>query len=109
MGWRINCVKNEPEISEECAEELIPLLSGEYGFEEADEILEDGKLYFDCDHMEHMDYVWFDGVADVLNKHKVKGDICFTSNEGDNAGQSWGYRFDGNGNMVEVTAETTWG
>src|SRR5579863_3880705 len=65
-------------------------------------IINDGKLVFNYDHMEHMDYVWESEVLEVLCKYEVSGDICFTSHDGDNAGQEWGYRFDGHGGQVDL-------
>ena len=60
----------------------------------------DGTLRFHGDHMEHMDYVW--SIKDILCRHKVKGDIAFSSSDGDNAGTAWCYRFDGEGNCEEL-------
>jgi hypothetical protein len=123
MGWRINEVKNEVVINKEIAYEL-------FGHEDAcivwdfgepvseDDIMDYGvaftdqdgatRLHFNCDHMEHMDFLHMEWVQDILKKHKVKGDICFSSDDGDNAGDAWGYRFDGEGGMVLLTAERTW-
>lgn len=69
----------------------------EYYFEQYE-----GKyhLMFLDDHMEHMDYVW--QIEKELKKIKVEGDITFSSLDGDNAGKSWGYRFDGNGGMKKL-------
>jgi hypothetical protein len=51
------------------------------------------------DYMEHMDYLGDPDIRAVLRAHKVKGEIVFCSLEG-NAGQAWGYRFDGKGGCV---------
>ena len=118
MGWNIKCVKNSVKINsqiatalyncgapvcfswqEECAVDW-PLLPA---------IIYDGELVFNPDHQEHMDYVWQKEVMQVLKDFKIKGDICFSSDEGDNKGQRWGYRFDGEGGMVELIGKkTTW-
>lgn len=58
------------------------------------------SLYFDPDHMEHMDYI--PEFLKELKSLKIKGDITFGSEEGDNAGSYWGYRFDGNGGMKNL-------
>jgi hypothetical protein len=120
MGWHINEVKNEVVITKELAKELFDTL-GRWDFGDPvteNDILDYGvaftdsdgslKLYFNSDDMEHMDYIWEDEAQEILKKHKVKGDICFSSDDGDNAGESWGYRFDGNGGMVRLTAERKW-
>ena len=54
-------------------------------------------LMFISDHMEHMDYLWNESIINKLKEMKVKGDITFGSLDGDNAGDNWGYRFDGKG------------
>jgi hypothetical protein len=116
MGWHINLVKNTVVITEQLAKELFEKANdGRWDFGEPvtdSDILDRGvafkdkdgtlKLYFDNDHMEHMDYLHDEDVQAVLKRHKVKGDVCFSSDDGDNAGSSWGYRFDGKGGMVEL-------
>lgn len=76
-----------------------------------DEVTYKDKLSFNSDHAEHMDYLaneYGQKIIAVLNKHQVRGDICFGSLEGDNAGCFWGYRFDGKGNMKELTGKIVW-
>lgn len=74
-----------------------------------EEVTCDSKLSFNIDHMEWMDYIAnSEEIKTTLKKHKVKGDICFGSLEGDNAGSFWGYRFDGKGGMKTLTGELTW-
>ncbi len=109
MGWHIALTKNDVEISSKCAKDLFEAQSydGER-WSELEYVTEDGKLAFDPDMMEHMDYLYDEDVQKVLKRHKVKGDICFTSVEGDNAGQSWGYRFDGKGGMTELAGDTVY-
>lgn len=110
MGWNIALTKNDVEISPKCAKDLFEAQSYEgERWSELEYVTEDGKLAFDPDMMEHMDYLDDEDVQKVLKHHKVKGDICFTSVEGDNAGQSWGYRFDGKGGMVELAGATSYG
>lgn len=120
MGWHIHEVKNDVVINKKIARELFDtlkrwdfgdpvtehdILDGGVAFTDSDGTL---KLYFNSDDMEHMDFVWEEKAQEILKKHKVKGDICFSSGEGDNAGGAWGYRFDGNGGMVKLVAETQW-
>ncbi len=44
----------------------------------------------------------------ILCNHKVKGDICFGSLEGDNAGSFWGYRFNGKGQLQKLEGTLVW-
>lgn len=90
MGWYLD--KNTVKINSGAALDLY----------NCGGIIYNGKLVFNPDHMEHMDYVCQPKVLAVLKKHKVRGDICFSSNEGDNKGQKWGYHFDGEGGMTKL-------
>lgn len=89
MGWRINLVKNDLPLTP-AAEADINKLDDEHGV--AAKAI-DGKLYFNPGHLEWMDYVWEDEVDAVLKKHKVNGEVLFSSSDGDNAGKAWGYRY----------------
>lgn len=109
VGWHINLEKNTVKITSavalelyKCGAQVCFAWEDECNFPMLEGIIYDGKLVFNSDHMEHMDYVWEDAIQEVLKKHRVKGDICFSSNDGDNRGQKWGYRFDGEGGMVEL-------
>jgi hypothetical protein len=87
-------------------------VADKYGWEDARDVIAENSevgasLCFDSDHMEHMDFVWQKPIQKILKKHKVKGDICFSSDDGDNRGQSWGYRFDGKGGMVALKGART--
>lgn len=109
MSWSINLLKNEPRISASCAQDLLNAqeYDGEV-WDGLDYVTEDGKLHFNGDHMEHMDYLEVHRkLVDILKKHQVSGDICFGSEEGDNAGSYWGYRFDGNGGMQRLRGVVT--
>jgi hypothetical protein len=105
--WSIAVTENTVKISKKCADELFACQSygGEiwYGREA---VTYQGKLCFNEDHMEHMDFLSHnEKIRAILKKHKVKGDICFGSLEGDNAGSFWGYRFDGRGGMQELVGQ----
>lgn len=115
MSWRIALVKNEPVISKNCALDLfmaqlhLPEETGDVWNDE-DEVTYNGKLAFNSDHREHMDFLHDDdcGLADILCKHKVKGDICFADTEAHTEGRFWGYRFDGNGGMKRLRGRLVW-
>lgn len=104
MGWHINLVKNDVRINATIATELKITLV--YGYD-ASVVCRGGTYYlnFDSDHMEHMDFLSHLSIQKLLKRHKVKGDVCFASYEGDNKGKSWGYRFDGKGGMVKLVGE----
>lgn len=98
MSWSIALLENTVEVSAKIAEELVKAQSykGEFwsnGFE----VTYKGKLYFNPDHSEHMDFLTDEKLLEVLTKNKVEGRICFASLEGDNRGEFWGYEFDGKG------------
>lgn len=111
MGWYINECVNTVEISEECAKDIHR--TDPYRWDSVNDVFwtnRDGcnVLNFVSDDMEHMDFVSDPSVQQILKKHKVKGDICFASEDGDNAGDAWGYRFDGMGGMKLLVAERVW-
>jgi len=110
MGWQINLVKNTLTIPEAAVADLKKLKAYELPWiqDEDWEILdEDGHLQFESDHMEHMDYMWDEGLWKVLKKYKVNGEVVFNSFEGDNRGSAWGYRFkDGTLTHLEGKAST---
>lgn len=109
MGWYINLVTNEVKITEKCAKAVLKVLQGEGTFETLDDVWHHKKLRFHEDHLEWMDYLrTHDDIIGVLQKHKVSGDICFSSNDGDNAGEAWGYRFDGQGGFTALTGRLQW-
>jgi hypothetical protein len=102
--WSISVCKNDVKVTVACAKELFK--SQAYEDElwyDLDDVADKGKLMFNSDHMEHMDYLAsHDKMVKILCKHKVKGDICFGSLDGDNAGSFWGYRFDGKGKVKDL-------
>jgi hypothetical protein len=117
--WQIACIKNEVEINKKIAKALLKCEDdGLYYWDQECDPLDwnvgfadrDGKyrLYFNEDQCEHMDFVGEEEVQKVLCKNKVKGDICFGSLEGDNAGRFWGYRFDGKGGYKRLKAVIAW-
>ncbi len=112
MGWRIGIIKNTVEISKKCARALFKAQSpkGEI-WNELEDVTYKGKLSFNDDHGEWMDFLGSgnnEKFIGVLKKHEAMGDICFGSLEGDNAGSFWGYRFDGKGGMQKLIGEVTY-
>ena len=115
MGWSISVAVNEPKITKKCAAAIFKATSyeadgekGNYIFDDLAEVTEEGRLKFDDDYFEHMDYLDNPDIQKALKNNKIKGDICFSSGEGDNAGSHWGYRFDGKGGMVELKGTVQW-
>src|ERR1700722_19588905 len=105
MGWNICLIKNEVAISAACAEALFK--AQEYKNEiwwNAKGVTNGGKLSFNYDHKEHMDYLDKEHIQEVLKEHKVQGIILFCCADGEFAGYVWGYEFDGLGGMVEHRA-----
>lgn len=115
--WQIGNVDNEVEFTREQALRLakestyVRLLYGnvldstlsdddilsQY-FDHSDDLY---YLLFNKDHYEHMDYV--SNIVPMLEQLQVSGDITFGSLEGDNEGEFWGYRFNGEQPMTRLT------
>lgn len=94
MGWHINEVENTVVVPQECKKRIFRLGEPEGFFWDEENVLDDeGHLMFDADCMEHMDYVWFPAILEVLLEAQVNGRIVFNSTEGDNAGEWWSYTF----------------
>lgn len=115
--WTIHEIKNTVEVSEECVKDLFEADAFTYEgedtpyherFDHISYVSYNGKLTFNTDDNEHMDYIWEDRYQNVLKKHKVQGDICFADLEGDNRGTFWGYRFNGEGGMVKLKGHVEW-
>ena len=104
MGWHINLDENTLSLTKAQFKGLAEILCGEFGMD-VDETLEiisetAPLLGFDYDAMEHMDYLHDPDVQSYLCTQKVKGIVCFSSNDGDNKGTYWSYTFDGAGNCT---------
>lgn len=104
MSWSIHLDVNTVTITDECAQDLFDE-DPRHWDNELEYVRDGDTMFFNDDHSEHMDCV--DMFADVLLKHKVNGDICFMSAEGDNAGSAWGYRFR-DGVMTTLSGVTTY-
>lgn len=100
MAWTIGLISNTVTISEACEQELQQFADNL----SLDSMVLEGKLFFDRDHYEHMDYLKNPPVLETLAKHKVNGEITFGSLEGDNSGRFWGYRFQ-DGKLTKLVGE----
>lgn len=105
MGWSIGVIRNDVKITKACGKELQAWLKDTLG--EFDVYL-DGKIDFNEDWGESMDFLFYEEAQDILRKYKVKGDICFGSLEGDNAGKFWGYRFNGKDPVTYLTGSVAY-
>jgi hypothetical protein len=110
MGWNIDLDVNTLKFpSREAAEEVVSW-GDENGFcwnpvEDVDGWLVD---FDDQDAMEHMDILWDENIQEIILRHGAVGDICFSSSEGDDAGEEWGYRFTKNGEVKKLSSERKW-
>lgn len=110
MSWSIALLENSVAISKDVAQEIFLTdgHGGEHNWASPDDVCDRGKLYFNPDDDEHMDFMWDEKIIEVLKKYKVEGRICFGSLEGDNRGEFWGYEFDGKGNMEKLKGYVAW-
>lgn len=110
--WSTECLVNTVNIPNECKHDLFDEAQDyeEELWNDLDEVTdENGRLSFNPDHMESMDYLGtHDKALAILKRYKVEGDVCFGSLEGDNAGSFWGYRFDGKGGMQYLKGCLVW-
>lgn len=116
MSWRVSVLKNTLRVDVAALDELrsvddvvIDVYQDDYDFEERSVADKDGRttLYFDEDHMEHIDWLWNDGVAEILTRHNAEGEVLFGQVEGDGGPRFWGYRFDRSG-MKKLHGEIAW-
>jgi hypothetical protein len=122
MGWSIELLENNLKVPKKDRKEVIKAIrkldldahweykDEEYTDGEYDKyfINEDGYLYFNSDHQEHMDWLCDERVQAIIKKTKAIGSVKFGSLEGDNRGSFWGYFFDGKGGMKSLVGEVTW-
>jgi hypothetical protein len=91
MAWSIGVILNTLVVPEDVQDKLIDLVEPEgHNID-----ICDGKIEFDYDAMEHMDFLWDDEVQVLLESANSHGVVVFGSVEGDNAGDFWGYKFHG--------------
>lgn len=108
--WSIALLENTVKINKKTAQDLFKESeeTGEEIWYELKSVAPKGKLTFNSDHMEHMDFLTNDDLLDVLLRNKVNGRICFGSLDGDQVGEFWGYEFDGKGGVSNLQGEITW-
>jgi len=106
MSWSIGVVKNDLKVSKECFEKLNAWA------EDNDQCLYhnsgDGTIGFDHDAMEHMSApLYDDDFLGILKEYKVNGSVCFSSVEGDDAGENWGFQFT-DGELKQLKGRLVW-
>lgn len=111
MGWNVGVLEENVKISKSKVKkanaELAKYIEYGYGglFDE-----DTGELVIDYDAQEHIDPIQqlSDDTILVLLKYKPKGKLLFSSSEGDNKGDAWGYEFDGKGGVKYLDREVKW-
>jgi hypothetical protein len=93
MGWHINLVKNDLPLSIDAIHEITEASKRGGPLDDAGISFDGNQFHFSRSHLEWMDYMWRDELDTILRRHKVNGEVLFSSSEGDNAGQFWGYRY----------------
>jgi hypothetical protein len=92
MAWSIGTVLNTVVVPEAVQDKLIELVESEGHYISFNK---DGTIQFCDDAMEHMDFLWDPDVQILLESANTQGVVVFSSVEGDNAGDFWGYKFHG--------------
>lgn len=117
MGWNIALIQNTVDVPEEArimvAKNIIKNSDKFYddhehasGVDAMNMVFYGGKLEFDGDDMEHMDYVTHsDEICAALAAAGATGRLTFGSLEGDNRGTFWGVEF-GSGHYRRYKATT---
>lgn len=111
MSWRIALLENNIKVTSKVAKELFDLSEknlSEIWYSEEDVADENDILQFNCDHMEHMDYLWNVDYQKILKKNKIKGRALFGDLDHDTFGEFWGYEFDGRGGMKLLEGKLSW-
>ena len=104
MSWQISLLENTVQVDTECEKELQAYYEQNIC---DDDCVYRGKLNFNEEHSEHMDFVSHEGIREILSRHKVSGRVCFGSLQGDNANSFWGYEFK-NGDLTHLSGKVVW-
>ena len=96
--WNIHLVKNSviiPEKKIEAISKLIrPIARDHFPYDDDHVIWSDGRLAFDEDSFEHMDWLCRNEKAmEIIALSGVNGMVQFADMEGDNKGSFWGVTF----------------
>lgn len=120
MSWTIYCVENTTHIPAECAKKVKDLIGDDLQIQDKyygrGSILdavdgEDGPLFFDTDHSEHMDWISGDATDEffaILEEFKVNGEVHFMDPD---RGEPvfWGHRWvDGKYSALTGEYNVTW-
>lgn len=105
MSWTIYCIKNSTVVPAACAQKCkevigkkMMIFNDYYGdgwmLDAADK--EDGPLFFNIDHMEHMDWISGEAVPEffeIMKEFKVNGEVHFMDAEQGDPVDFWGHRW----------------
>lgn len=108
--WKIDILENTLEINKKTAKELFALSAGRHDglWYDLSEVNDGGRLSFNDDFHEHMDFLYKPEYNAILKKNKAKGLVTFGCLDGDQFGLFWGYRFDGKGGAIKLVGELSW-
>lgn len=111
MSWRVDVVECDVKIQKKSIKkaniELLANDGNQYFFYEA--IDDYGYLLLNEDAQEWIDVFQHDpDLLKIFLKFNPKGKLLFSSEEGDNKGDKWGYEFDGKGNVKFVSGKYVW-
>lgn len=99
--WSINLHYNSLKLTPTAIQKLFDS-NPDFYYDDISAVVDnDSYIYFEPDHMEHMDFLWDENVQNVICETKCDGVVIFGSAEGDNKGEFWGYRFVG-GKFEEI-------
>lgn len=109
MSWYVADIENTVKIPKTKVKEAnASLLNVSDYFENIGQAFDkSGRLVLDPDAGEWID-PFDDDLMPVLLQFEPQGKLLFGSLEGDNAGDFWGYEFDGKGGVKELTGRLHW-
>lgn len=108
MSWTVHVIDNTITVDESAQVSLEALPVHGDMFADGYGGVSRGKLLFDDDAMEHIDYLCNPEIRDVLIAHGASGRVTFGALEGDNSGSFWGYEFSP-GNCQLLKGTLVWG
>lgn len=93
MSWSIDLQYNSVKLNEKAIQDLFDYRAENYDDDISYVVDEDGYIMFNPDDMEHMDFLWDHAVQNIITLNGCSGTVIFSSSEGDNKGQFWGWSF----------------